>query len=49
MNYVMIFSFINSFNKYFHELGVEDVIVKKAIMVTWNLVKEADINQKLPT
>ena len=46
MNYDIFF--INSFNKYFHELGVEDIIVKKAIMVTWNLVKEAD-NQKLPT
>lgn len=35
---------INLFNKYFHELGVENIVVNKAIIVPWSLVREADIN-----
>lgn len=48
MIYIMIFLlFIHSSNRYFHELGLEGIVVNKAIMVSWSLVRE-DINIKLP-
>lgn len=37
MKYVTIFSLLmNSFSKSFHELGVEDLGINKAVVVSWS-------------